>query len=979
MAESEYRIPLRSDFRFVHEPHLASHEDWFIGREREIEELTRRLQHSDGGSFLITGYRGVGKTSFVHQALNHLGRRVNLLDVHLNIARPVEPAELMHLVIRHLYERLVEKNLYRRLPAKTQLGLTLAYQRTSANVVRKLSESGERGIEIGDFALPGVKLPFAPKLSMKRSRRVDFETSFLAYDDKTAEHDVIAISRALASGVPDPCPWWVNMRRKVFGETAPLKPLKIVFVFDELDKLDEYQLGVQQSDKLGASSMTAVEVMLGGLKTLFTTSGICFVFIAGKDLHERWLQDLWRGDSIYESVFSYDKYLPCMWAELDQICKNLVAEPAGPHSDSQQNRELTDILWGYLRYKGRGTPRRLLRSFNEMVTWTKDQPVGHPGISFGKEDLRRVTFFADLNAKLEANAERLFGISSEDVTGTRQDRRRLGVYYVVDWMLRKGKADFSAAEVLAASHELSARVSLAEEIATDAVVALLEVLTAADYFELLAQKLDDVVVGDPSLVPEKRYRLTLRRLAEMSGIEFLFHDDHPSSGSNFSSNIPAEKMVVGKFVVEEVLGGGGMGTVYRALDKQSKRFVALKVLHPSLNADPSYRDRFLREMRALKTLGHPNIVPFLDAGEADHKAYLAMEFIDGVDLKVVIKSAGHLRPEVALAILLPIAQAIGFAHAKGFFRLDIKPNNIQVSYSGKVYLMDLGIARELNTDSNVTAAGQLIGTPLYMSPEQVQGRVVDFRADIYSFGAVLYEALTGDSPFAANEMALVLQKLLYEEPLSPARRETGIPEWLDRAVLKCLSKDPAERFQSMDELYDCLRNSHRLTLASAEMVASIASESRSRKLGVEYDRNTATQLVDPGVPAPVMETQERLSTSLGPETRFQVAGSQLESTLVPTPRFRWIDPNGVQRYYALPLQATFMVSIGRADDNDIVLQADGVSRYHAQIRSDDHSLQLNDLNSRNGTYVNSSRIFKPHTLSLGDNVQLGEVALTFST
>ena len=118
---------------------------------------------------------------------------------------------------------------------------------------------------------------------------------------------------------------------------------------------------------------------------------------------------------------------------------------------------------------------------------------------------------------------------------------------------------------------------------------------------------------------------------------------------------------------------------------------------------------------------------------------------------------------------------------------------------------------------------------------------------------------------------------------SPAKRERGIPEWLDRAVLKCLSKDPAERFQSMDALYDFLRNSHRLTLASAEMVASIASESRSRKLGVEYDRNTATQLVDPGVPAPVMETQERLATSLGPETRFRVMGSPLESTLVSTP------------------------------------------------------------------------------------------------
>jgi serine/threonine protein kinase len=974
MAEPEYRIPLRSNFRFVHEPHLASHEDWFIGREREIEELTRRLQHSAGGSFLITGYRGVGKTSFVHQALNNLSRRVNLLDVHLNIARPVEPAELMHLVIRHLYERLIEKNLYRRLPAKTQLGLTLAYQRTSANVVRKASETGERGIEIGDFALRGIRLPFSPKLSMKRSRTVDLETSFLAYDDKTAEHDVIAISRALAAGVPEPSPWWVAARRKIFGDSAPLQPIKIVFVFDELDKLDEYQMAVQESNKPGASAMTAVEVMLGGLKTLFTTSGICFVFIAGKDLHERWLQDLWRGDSIYESVFSYDKYLPCMWADIDQICKKLIAEPVDSTLYTEQSRELTNILWGYLRYKGRGTPRRLLRSFNEMVTWSKDQP----GISFGKEDIRRVTFFADLNSKLEANGERLFGVSSEDVTGTRQDRRRLGVYYVVDWMLRKGKADFSAAEVLAASHELSNRVSLAEEIASDAVMALLEVLTAADYFEVLPQKLDDVVVGDPSMVPENRYRLTFRRSAEMSGIEFLFHDDPPSSNNNVSSTTPAEKLVGGRFVVEEVLGIGGMGTVYRALDKQSKRFVALKVLHPALDADPSYRDRFLREMRALKILGHPNIVPFLDAGETDNRAYLAMEFIDGVDLKVVIKIAGPLQPEVALAILLPIAQAIGFAHSKGFFRLDIKPNNIQVSYSGKVYLMDLGIARELSSESSVTGSGQLIGTPLYMSPEQVRGVAVDFRADIYSFGAVLYEALTGASPFAAGDMGHVIQKLLFEEPPRPSKRDPGIPEWLERAVLKCLSKDPSERFQSMDELYDCLRNSHGLALATSEVVASIASESRARKLSVESDRNASTQLLDSDVAVPVTNTKGS-STSLAPETPFPLAESELVSTtLVPSPRLRWIDQDGVRRSYSLPLQNGFMVSIGRAPDNDIVLQVNGVSRYHAQISSEDNSVQVNDLNSRNGTYVNSSRIFKPHTLSIGDSVQLGEAVLTFS-
>ncbi len=137
--------------------------------------------------------------------------------------------------------------------------------------------------------------------------------------------------------------------------------------------------------------------MLSGLKNLFTTSGICFVFVAGKDLHEKWVRDLWRGDSVYESIFSYDRYLPCMWSDIDQICDRLTG--FNPVEEGSNAEEIVKILKQYLRFKGRGTPRRFIRSFNEMVKWRNEKPE----IPFQNEDLRRVTFFARLNETLEAN------------------------------------------------------------------------------------------------------------------------------------------------------------------------------------------------------------------------------------------------------------------------------------------------------------------------------------------------------------------------------------------------------------------------------------------------------------------------------------------------------------------------------------------------------------------------------------------------
>jgi serine/threonine protein kinase len=325
-----------------------------------------------------------------------------------------------------------------------------------------------------------------------------------------------------------------------------------------------------------------------------------------------------------------------------------------------------------------------------------------------------------------------------------------------------------------------------------------------------------------------------------------------------------------------------------------------------------------------------------------------------------------LAPELALAILLPIASAIEFAHSRGFFRLDIKPNNIQVSYSGQVYLMDLGIAKELNSDSGLTREGDLLGTPLYMSPEQINNGDVDARSDVYSFGAVLYEAMTGLPPFYAQDMAAVIRMQLTVEPTLPSSRMSGIPLWLDEVVIRCLSKNPANRFQSMTDLNSALRNSLDLTVASPESVALAASESQSRNLQVEVSRNNLTQMFSNPLPAQDSSISKLYEQAV-----------QLSET--PGPHLGWIDFAGIRQHYTLPIGIQFTIRIGRAPDNDLLLEEEGVSRYHSMIRSlEEGTLEVADLNSENGTFVNANRLFKPRKLAPGDRIQIGVVDINFA-
>jgi serine/threonine protein kinase/AAA+ ATPase superfamily predicted ATPase len=962
-ARPPITIPLASDFSFGHEPIQTLSNRQFVGRIDEINDFVTRIEHSAGGSFLITGYRGVGKTSFVNEALSVLKRRISVpvLDVYVNLARPLTEAELMHLVIRRVYEQLVEKDLYESLNTDLQRRITLAYQRTSANVVRKVTEGWERSVELAASNLGFFKGPISPKLTSKKSRTVDFETSFLAYDDKAAEHDVISIARSLALGIPQKEIGWRGFWRRLRRVAPSSMRVKIVFVFDEMDKLDD------QTDPGGRSE---VEKMLAGLKNLFTTSGICFLFIAGKDLH--WLRDISRGDSVFESVFSYDKYLPCMWANVDSLCEQFTSVDGTTRAADPQLSACLENFKHYLRFKGRGIPRRIIRSFNELVAWQDGSPV----LRFRNETLRRITFYAQLNHCLEQNSARLFGLFDEDGAGTRQDRLKLGVYYVVDWILLRVTGEFTAAGVLNASHELSSRISLAEEVAIGTISDLLDVLVEGEYLEVVTQQLDQVAINAGNVNNEKRYRLTPRRLAEISGIA-AETEEEPAGPSRSNAG-----RTFGHYELQELLGQGGMGLVYRAWDTAKRRFVALKLLHSWLSANSEARERFRRELATLERLRHANIVSFLEAGEFDSQFFLAMDFIEGADLDSILKDFHSLPIQVALSILEPVGTAIEFAHSEQFLRLDVKPGNIRVSTTGKIYLMDLGIARNGDEDGSITQRGSYVGTPFYLAPEQVTGGSMDQRVDIYSFGLVLYETLTGRRPFEGTTVAELLIKHLHEAPVPPSQF-VPVPSALEALILKCLAKSPEDRFQSMTDVLATLRDCQ-VGRSPAEELGSLATRVKRSYRHKQADtavRTAATGTDIDSLPSEFAPSTPPSAPSLGPMPVPQ-AGEARSLDLRQTGRAAtvpWVNrliEGSETEGHPVTKEIT---SIGRDVSNDICLaNADGVSRFHARIlRQDDGKFLLADLNSSNGSFLNGVRIFAPAPLKNGDQMEIGNAQLAF--
>jgi eukaryotic-like serine/threonine-protein kinase len=254
----------------------------------------------------------------------------------------------------------------------------------------------------------------------------------------------------------------------------------------------------------------------------------------------------------------------------------------------------------------------------------------------------------------------------------------------------------------------------------------------------------------------------------------------------------------GRYRIQRKLGAGGMADVYLAEDQELGRRVAIKILNGRHANDDQFIERFRREAKNAAALNHPNIVSIYDRGNAEDTYYIAMEYLDGKTLKELIVGRGKAPVNVAIEYARQILSALRFAHRHGIVHRDIKPHNVLVDGEGRVKVTDFGIARA--GTSQMTETGSIVGTAQYLSPEQARGGEVDQRSDLYSLGVVLYELLTGKTPFEGDTPVEIAMKHLSNAPKPPSKLRPDIPEELDMVVLRALAKNPDDRYQSADEM-----------------------------------------------------------------------------------------------------------------------------------------------------------------------------------
>ncbi|MDQ0990403.1 Stk1 family PASTA domain-containing Ser/Thr kinase [Streptomyces sp. V3I7] len=248
----------------------------------------------------------------------------------------------------------------------------------------------------------------------------------------------------------------------------------------------------------------------------------------------------------------------------------------------------------------------------------------------------------------------------------------------------------------------------------------------------------------------------------------------------------------GRYRVEARIAVGGMATVYRALDTRLDRVLALKVMHPSLAADGSFVERFIREAKSVARLAHPNVVQVFDQGADGSYVYLAMEYVAGCTLRDVLRERGALQPRAALDILEPVLAALGAAHRAGFVHRDMKPENVLIGDDGRVKVADFGLVRSVDTVTSTT--GAVLGTISYLAPEQIErGGAADARVDVYACGVVLYEILTGDKPHTGDSAAAVLYQHLHDDVPPPSAAVPGLPYALDELVAAATARTPDVR------------------------------------------------------------------------------------------------------------------------------------------------------------------------------------------
>ena len=371
----------------------------------------------------------------------------------------------------------------------------------------------------------------------------------------------------------------------------------------------------------------------------------------------------------------------------------------------------------------------------------------------------------------------------------------------------------------------------------------------------------------------------------------------------------AAQRKLGRYEIVAEIGKGAMGTVYKALDPLLDRTVALKTISMAAN-DPEmaeYEARFYQEAKAAGSLNHPNIVTIHDVGKAGDVVYMAMEYIEGVELRTLIGEGQPLRVPQALSIAAQVAEGLAFAHQRGVVHRDIKPANIMVVANGPVKITDFGIAR-MRGAGDLTQTGMLLGSPKYMSPEQVIGKRADHRSDLFSLGVILYEMLCGAAPFNGENVTALMYQIVNFVPPAPSSVNAAVPEVLDLIVAKMLAKPLEERYADAAELARDLRECERHMAGAAQPATSTSTlplgpqpklvdpASQTSVLAQSVNRTREADRATEQTPAPParglatsfdsMEATQRLASLTGATTPPQTATQAIKS-MPRNPPARW--------------------------------------------------------------------------------------------
>ncbi|GEM_PF-5204551 len=458
---------------------------------------------------------------------------------------------------------------------------------------------------------------------------------------------------------------------------------------------------------------------------------------------------------------------------------------------------------------------------------------------------------------------------------------------------------------------------------------------------------------------------------------------------------------MGRYRIMEEIHTGTVSCLYKAYDPSRNEMVALKTLKPELSDDPEVVERFKREARVAQNLEHPNIIKIYDIGSGEHRHYFSMELIDGPSLRRILESGQILSIEKALEIAKEICLALHFAHQKQIIHRDIKPSNIMINKNGGTVVLDFGIAKIKNL-ARLTRPGFLLGTPEYMSPEQIKDRLVDGRSDIYSLGIVLYELLTGRVPFRGKDFLEIAERIVKETPPEPSKINKNITKEIDKLILKAINKERWSRFSSALEMANALQ--------SILGLPPLPIKGRSYRFTPPmFDTKRRDKLVDVRTGKVSLSAGAILRRTMGFWFPSIIALAllllivlvyefpnlmPLFLILVTVTAVLWFlsyfKPKMASKRYRLARLLLFdgkevtnefilnkpRVVIGRDQPDGIELFKETISRAHAQIINKNGQYIIYDLNSKNGTFVNCKRI-RCCILKNSDRINIGGEILFF--